>query len=155
MLPGALPIFPQSMLAQHPSLPKPALSFAEIGWPEATRSVATTFSKLPDPAHTAIVGDSYWSASAISYYGPALGLPPAYSPNRGFATLATPPDSATQVLFIGDDPRPLLGYFTGARPVGEIHTGTAKPSVADGMPLWLVQGRQQSWTAIWPKLFTT
>lgn len=155
MLPGALPIFPQPLLAQHPSLPKPSLSFAEIGWPEATRSVAQAFAKLPDPAHTAIVGDSYWSAAAVSYYGPALGLPEAYSPNRGFATLATPSDSTTQVLFIGADPRPLLGHFTDLRPIGEVRTGSAKPSVADGMPLWLASGRQQSWGEIWPKLFTT
>ncbi|GAA3581930.1 glycosyltransferase family 39 protein [Amycolatopsis ultiminotia] len=154
LLPGTLPVWPQSWLAKHPSLPRPTYTFAEIGWPEAARSVAGAFAKLPDPAHTAIVGESYWSASGLDYYGPALGLPEPSSPNRGYATLTTPADSARDVLYVGADPRPLLGHFTDLRPIGKVDTGAAKPSAADGTPMWLASGRLQSWGEIWPELFT-
>ncbi|MBB4682937.1 ArnT family glycosyltransferase [Amycolatopsis jiangsuensis] len=154
MLPGTLPVWPQTWLAKYPTLPRPIYTVAEIGWPEAARSVAGTFGRLPDPAHTAIVTGKYWAASGLDYYGPSLGLPEPASPNRGYATLATPPETARDVLYIGDDPRPLLGHFTGVQPVGAVDTGAAKPSAADGTRMWLASGRLQPWDRLWPKLFT-
>jgi hypothetical protein len=151
-LPTALPVWPQPWLAAHPGLPSPSFAFAEIGWPEAARSVAGAFAKLPDPAHTALVGESYWSASALEHYGRPLGLPEPASPNRGYVTLVVPPDSDTSALWVGEDPRPLLGHFAALRPVGKVSTGNAVPSVADGMPLWLATGRLQPWAQIWPGL---
>ncbi|MGW4488465.1 ArnT family glycosyltransferase [Amycolatopsis sp. NPDC004368] len=154
-LPISLPVWPQPWLAANPALPTPTFSFAEIGWPEAARSVADEFEKLPDPAHTALVGETYWSAGAIEEYGRPLGLPEPASPNRGYATLVVPPDSDTSALWIGPDPRPLLGHFADLRQVGEVDTGAALPSVADGTPLWLATERRQPWQQIWPHLVNT
>ncbi|MFI5614518.1 glycosyltransferase family 39 protein [Amycolatopsis sp. NPDC051903] len=155
VLPVSLPVWPQSWLAEHPGLPSPSFAFAEIGWPEAARSVAGTFAKLPDPAHTALVGESYWSASALDHYGRPLGLPEPASPNRGYATLVVPPDSDTDALWVGEDPRPLLGHFADLRPVGRVDTAGALPSVANGTPLWLASGRLQPWAQLWPTLVNT
>ncbi|WP_051791394.1 glycosyltransferase family 39 protein [Amycolatopsis jejuensis] len=155
MLPAALPVWPQSWLAKNPSLPTPFFSYAEIGWPEASKSVADAYHQVPDPARTAILGGTYWTASALDRYGPALGLPEPASPNRGYATLVVPPDSARDVLFVGADPRLLLGHFADLRPAGTVRTGHAKPSVLDGTPMWLASGRMQSWQHLWPVLVNT
>ncbi|HEY3709345.1 MAG TPA: glycosyltransferase family 39 protein [Amycolatopsis sp.] len=151
----SLPVWPQAWLTEHPALPRSILASAEIGWPETARSVADAFAKVPDPAHTAVVTESYWTASALDHFGPALGLPEPASPNRGYATLVVPPDSARDVLFVGTDPRPLLGHFADLRPAGQVDTGAAKPSVEQGLPIWLASGRLQPWPQIWPGLVTT
>jgi hypothetical protein len=148
----SLPVWPQAWLNEHPSLPRSILAYAEIGWPETARSVEGAFAKVPDPARTAVVTESYWTAGALDYYGRALGLPEPASPNRGYATLVLPPDSARDVLFVGTDPRPLLGHFADLRPAGKVDTGAAVPSVEQGLPIWLASGRLQPWPQIWPSL---
>jgi hypothetical protein len=152
ILPNALPVWPQSWLADHPSVPHPVFAFGEVGWPEGVRSIEQTFATLPDRQHTVVVTESYWEASAVDYYGRAVVGEPA-SPNRGYATLVTPPESARDVLYVGEDPRPLLGHFAGLRPVGKIETGL--PGVFEGTPLCLATGRAEPWTSLWPKLINT
>ncbi|MCR6486662.1 glycosyltransferase family 39 protein [Amycolatopsis sp. OK19-0408] len=155
VLPVALPIWPRAWLTEHPSLPSPVFAFAEIGAPEATRSVAGAFASLPGREHTAVVTETYWEASALDRYGRDLGLPEPASGNRGYATLVVPPESATDVLFVGANPRSLLGHFADVRPIGKVDTGAAKPSYFDGAPLWLATGRVEPWSALWPKLVNT
>jgi 4-amino-4-deoxy-L-arabinose transferase-like glycosyltransferase len=155
VLPVALPVWPRAWLTEHPSLPSPVFAFAEIGWPEGTRSVSGAFARLPGREHTAVVTETYWEASALDRYGRDLGLPEPASGNRGYATLVVPLEEATDVLFVGADPRPLLGHFADLRPIGKVDTGSAKPSYFDGVPLWLATGRTEPWSALWPKLMNT
>jgi hypothetical protein len=155
VLPVALPIWPWVWLTEHPSLPSPLLAYTEIGSPEAARSVAGAFARLPERDRTAVVTETYWEASALDRYGRDLGLPEPASGNRGYATLVVPSEEKTDVLFVGADPRPLLGHFADLRPLGEVDTGAAKPSYFDGVPLWLASGRTEPWSALWPKLVNT
>ncbi|WP_439381879.1 glycosyltransferase family 39 protein [Amycolatopsis lexingtonensis] len=155
VVPIALPIWPRAWLTEHPSLPAPVFAFAEIGWPEGTHSVAGAFARLPERDRTAVVTETYWEASALDRYGRDLGLPEPASGNRGYATLVVPHESTTDVLFVGKDPRPLLGHFTGLRQIGTVDTGAAKPSYFDGVPLWLASGRVEPWSQLWPKVVNT
>lgn len=155
VVPLALPIWPRAWLTEHPSLPTPLFSFAEIGWPEAAGSVAEVYARLPGRAHTAVVTQTYWQASALDRFGRDLGLPEPASGNRGYATLVVPPADATDVLYVGEDPRPLLAHFADVRPIGEVSTGDAKPSYFDHVPLWLATGRAEPWPTLWPKLVNT
>lgn len=152
MLPTALPVWPQSWLRDHPRLPKAVFAVEELGWPEVTASIARTFHALPDPAHTAIVTRMYWQAAAVDHYGPALGLPEPASPNRGYHTLVTPPDSAVDVLYAGPDPQPLLGHFAAVRRAGTVDSGLGIANTSQGLSLWLATGRAESWATLWPKL---
>jgi hypothetical protein len=155
VLPVSLPVWPRAWLAEHPALPSPVLAFAEIGWPEGARSVSEAFAALPGREHTAVVTETYWEAGALDRFGRDLGLPEPASGNRGYATLVVPPEGTTDVLFVGADPRPLLGHFTDLRPLGKVDTGEAKPSYFDGVPLWLATGRTEPWPELWPKLVNT
>ncbi|SDZ31424.1 4-amino-4-deoxy-L-arabinose transferase [Amycolatopsis xylanica] len=139
MLPGALPIWPQSWLAD-PDLPRPVFSSAEIGWPEFTDSVAATYRTLPPG--TAIVTRFYWYSAALDYYGRDR-LPEPSSGSRGYWTLTSPPDTADTVLYVGEPQEALRQHFTEVRALGR--TGGAQDE-----PMWLATGRKGPWSEVWP-----
>jgi 4-amino-4-deoxy-L-arabinose transferase-like glycosyltransferase len=72
-----------------------------IGWPQLVRQVATVHRSLPEG--TAILTGNYGQAGAIDRYGPAFGLPRAFSGHNGYAAWGRPP-AAVPVLAVGVDP---------------------------------------------------
>ncbi|AIG75630.1 Hypothetical protein AJAP_13745 [Amycolatopsis japonica] len=151
-IPQSLPILPRSELASAPEWTRPVFALEEVGWREITESVARAYRTAPDPARTGIVTAKYWQASAIDHYGPELGLPSPSSPNRGYATLPSPPESARDVLFVGNDPSGLVPYFTRIREVGALDNRAGITNVSQGMKIWLATGRNGAWDTVWPKL---
>jgi hypothetical protein len=152
---ASLPVAPVSWL----SAPKPYVYFvapplapAEIGWPQVAQSVAGIYRQLPDRAHTAILTGSYMDAAALAYYGPPLGLPKPYSGSRGYSALATPPETARDVLFVGHDSRLLTGHFANIRQVGVLDLGAGAHGISQGAQVWLATGRTEPWSVLWPKL---
>ncbi|GAB3710959.1 glycosyltransferase family 39 protein [Amycolatopsis oliviviridis] len=151
-IPQTLPILPQSTLTSTPDWARPLFADEEVGWREITESVAQAYRAVPDPAGTGIVTAKYWQAGAIDHYGPELGLPSPSSPNRGYVTLPRPPESARDILFVGNDPSVLVPYFTRVREVGALDNRAGIPNVSQGMKIWLATGRTGSWDTVWPKL---
>jgi hypothetical protein len=140
-----LPVLPTSW-------PTPAAPFsaATLGWPELTRTVADAYRALPPDtrAHTAILTDAYWDASAIDRYGPDLGLPRPFSPHRGYWYFGTPPQDTATVLFVGSDPGALGRYFVDVHQVGT----TAPRSIYGPAAVWLCDGPRQPWSQLWPAM---
>ncbi|MEV6905726.1 glycosyltransferase family 39 protein [Amycolatopsis sp. NPDC051071] len=151
-IPQALPILPRSSLASAPDWARPIFAAEEIGWPEITESVARAYRGVPDPDGTGIIAAKYWQASAIDHYGPALGLPSPSSPNRGYVTFPRPPESARDILFVGNDASVLVPYFTRVREVGTLDNRAGITNVSQGMKIWLATGRTGSWDTVWPRL---
>ena len=75
------------------------------GWKEQSEVVATVLHTLPpeQQARTAILVGNYGQASAINFYGPALGLPRAYTGNMSHA-LWGPPAEADWLIMYGLSP---------------------------------------------------
>ena len=73
-----------------------------IGWPELTRTVAAVYRRAGSGA--VIFTSNYGEAGAIDRYGPALGLPPAYSGHNAFGYWGPPPDRAAPVITVGLGP---------------------------------------------------
>ncbi|MGY6651905.1 ArnT family glycosyltransferase [Amycolatopsis sp. TRM77291] len=151
-IPQALPILPRAQLASAPVWARPIFAVEEVGWREITESVAQAHRAAPDPSRTGVVTAKYWQASAIDHYGPELGLPSPSSPNRGYVTLPRPPESARDILFVGNDPSGLVPYFTQVREVGALDNRAGIANVSQGMKIWLATGRNGSWDTVWPKL---
>ncbi|KFU78314.1 Dolichyl-phosphate-mannose-protein mannosyltransferase [Amycolatopsis lurida] len=151
-IPQALPILPRADLASAPMWARPIFAVEEVGWREITESVARVYRTVPDPSRTGVVTAKYWQAGAIDHYGPELGLPSPSSPNRGYVTLPRPPESARDILFVGNDPSGLVPYFTQVRQVGALDNGAGIQNVSQGMKIWLATGRNGSWDTVWPKL---
>lgn len=89
-------------LEQHP-LPQ---DFADmLSWKEMTEKSAKAFNQLTaaEKKRTLIFCDNYGEAGAVSYYGHALGLPPAFSDNASFLYwLPANPDFDNLVLVTPD-----------------------------------------------------
>jgi hypothetical protein len=110
----------------------------------AASAVTAAYRALPDGQreHTAVVAQIYPLAAVVDVIGRREGLPPAYSPHRGYGYFDPPPESAPDALWVGFDPPDALHpYFAGCSPLP-----------ADGLQLWLCTGRTTPWIAMWPAL---
>ena len=65
-----------------------------IGWPELAESVAEVDRRLGRPPRAVILTRNYGEAGAIDRYGPALGLPRAYSGHNAYGVWGPPPQGA-------------------------------------------------------------
>lgn len=131
------------------------IDFESVGWPQLADEVAAAYRALPDNirAHTAIVGDAYWSASAMSMYGPERGLPTPYSPNRGYWYFGAPPESATNVLYIGDNNSDKIrASFAAVTRVATVDNKIGVQNGYQGAPIYLATKRNQPWSTLWPAL---
>ena len=144
-----LPVLPVSW----PTLAKP-VSLASLGWQQETDTVAGAYRALPPASrhHTVVVTEWYWDAAAIDRFGPARGLPQAYSAHRGYWYFGAPPDEAGAALFVGSDQASLRRFFTEVYPVATVTTGPMMNLFSQPTPVWLCSGQRAPWSRIWPQL---
>ncbi|WP_020500697.1 ArnT family glycosyltransferase [Sciscionella marina] len=125
----------------------------QFGWRELTASTARAYRGLaPHEREGAVLlAESYWQASALDRYGPRYGLPPVYSPSRGFGYFGAPPDSARPALAVGDrvvfDP-----ICANLEPVGTADARLGLPGATKDVPIWRCSGLRAPWSVLWPKL---
>lgn len=146
---STLPVAP----ASWPTLAKP-ISLAGLGWPELTDTVAGAYRALPPTSrrNTVVITEWYGDAAAIDQFGPARGVPRAYSGNRGYWYFGAPPDNANTVLFVGSDPAYLRRYFTAVTRVATVTTGPVMNFFSRPTPIWLCSGQRAPWSRLWPQL---
>ncbi|HEX5144456.1 MAG TPA: glycosyltransferase family 39 protein [Mycobacterium sp.] len=130
------------------------VSLASLGWPELTDTVASAYRVLPPATRrtTAVVADGYWDASALDRYGPARGLPHAFSPHRGYWYFGEPADNVDTVLFVGSDATYLHRYFTEVRQVATVTSPVTKIEWGVASQVWLCSGKRAPWSELWPQL---
>ncbi|MFD9894680.1 ArnT family glycosyltransferase [Amycolatopsis sp. NPDC059027] len=153
-------------LAVYLALPvRPATGFTGVqlvdfvgsgsyGWPRLADTAAESFRRLPpdDRAHTVVMGDSYWQASALAVYGPDRGLPAAYGPERGYWYAGAPPDDTRQVLYVGGD-RESLGHFFGqVRQVNTVRLDIDAHVANQGVAVWLCGAPRDPWPRLWGRM---
>ncbi|MBB4682714.1 ArnT family glycosyltransferase [Amycolatopsis jiangsuensis] len=95
--------------------------------------------RTPVREQTAVFAGIYPFAASVEYYGPRYGIHEVYSGHRGYWYFDRPPDSARNVLYVGEDPAVLRRYFSSVT------------EVAPGL-IWLCSGRGPSWDTIWPEV---
>ncbi|MFI9382164.1 ArnT family glycosyltransferase [Kutzneria sp. NPDC052558] len=128
-----------------------------IGWPQMANEVAAAYRALPDDVrrHTAIMGDSFWTAAVVDVYGPALGLPRAYSPSRGYWYFGVPPETATNVLYIGDNNADVVrAHFAKSVKVATVDNKLGIDNNYQGAPISLFSTKDASWSTLWPEIKT-
>ncbi|MDA3649859.1 glycosyltransferase family 39 protein [Saccharopolyspora indica] len=116
-----------------------------FGMPSAdvlARDTSIAFSALPPQLQerTAVIGDSYISASMVEVGRAEHDLPEVYSPHRGYGYFGPPGDQVDSVLLVGDV-EDVREHFAEVR---QVHDGT--------VPIWLCTGRIGAWDQIWPQL---
>ncbi|MGO9971610.1 MAG: glycosyltransferase family 39 protein [Solirubrobacteraceae bacterium] len=125
-----------------------------VAWPTYVREIATAWNGLPASvrAHAAILTSNYGEAGAVDRYGPALGLPTAYSGHMGFWYWGAPPASATTVLGVGFEPGYLDRFFADVRLISRLDNHLEVDNDEQHAPIWFATGLRSNWTALWPSL---
>ncbi|WP_378731217.1 glycosyltransferase family 39 protein [Nocardia brasiliensis] len=128
--------------------------YGRFGWPELADATATAYLSLPEStrADTVVITDSYWQASALDVYRTRYGLPASYSPNRGFGYFGTPPDSATTVLWVGNDPADVAPLFASITPIGRADARLGFPGATRDVTIWRCDQPHAPWSQTWPNL---
>jgi hypothetical protein len=120
-----------------------------IGWPELTRSVADVYRHAGRGA--VIFTSNYGEAGAIDRYGPALGLPGAYSGHNGFADWGPPARRAGPVVTVGLDASQLRS-FRGCRLAARVDNSAGIDDDERGEAIEWCAGPRRPWAQIWPGL---
>ena len=143
----ALPVLPADSLG-------PVLEMNEdvgetIGWPELARTVAEVWRGAPGAV---ILTQNYGEAGAIDRYGPALGLPHAFSGHNAYGDWGPPPDGAAPVVAIGLRPETLAAHLRGCRLAARIANGDDVDNEERGRAVTVCEGPRRAWSKEWPSL---
>ena len=127
-----------------------------IGWPAFTATVAHVWSELPpaERAHAVVYASNYGEAGAIARYGPALGIPRAYSGHNAFWRFGRPPDGAQPVIVRRLPPteRRSAARSTGCTLSARIDNGVDVDNEEQGAPVWTCARTTAPWSRLWPRL---
>jgi dolichyl-phosphate-mannose-protein mannosyltransferase len=121
-----------------------------IGWPQMVATVAAVYRRAPAPA--VIFTSNYGEAGAIDRYGPALGLPDAYSGHNAFAEWGPPPDRPAPVVVVGLGGSELAAHFAGCRLAARVDNAAGIDNDESGSPVDLCAGTRRPWSRIWSGL---
>jgi hypothetical protein len=121
-----------------------------IGWPELAQRVARVYQRAGNAQ--VIFTANYGEAGAIDRYGPALGLPQAYSGHNSFASWGPPPDRATSVIVIGITGASLTRHFAGCRLAARVENRAGVDNDERGTPIDVCDGTRHPWSALWHEL---
>ncbi|WP_189595042.1 ArnT family glycosyltransferase [Nocardia cerradoensis] len=154
------------LLLPSGSPPRPVGTRAELstrmrvsgttGWDALVAGVSLAAERSgPDHARTAILTRTYWQAAALARFGPP-GLPPVYSPDRGFAEFGRPPPGTTTIIYVDTDTAEtgLRRTFSTVEPVVRLDDPRGFPGIDAHVTIWRCAGPRDTWARLWPELTT-
>jgi 4-amino-4-deoxy-L-arabinose transferase-like glycosyltransferase len=144
----ALPVLPESVVADTP-IPMANVEVRDsMGWPELASQVAAA---LPADRNTVLLAQDYGEAGALAHWKDADHLPDVYSGHNELAKWL-PPDSATTAVAVGINPDLLAPAFAQCTTVGTVELGADVGNQAQHAPIVVCSGRQWTWQQLWPRL---
>jgi hypothetical protein len=152
VVPALLPVLPVRVLHAVP-LQKINYDLGEtIAWPKLVGQVARMYQALPpaERARTTILTGNYGEAGAIARFGPADGLPTAYSGANNFWLWGPPPARDTGAIAVSVDPALLRREYATVRRIGTFRNGVGVSDDEQGVALYLVTGLRTTWARAWP-----
>jgi hypothetical protein len=149
-LPITLPVLPVSVLHGTPIVALNYDAGETVGWPAFVGQIAAAYRGLPaaERAHTIVLTSNYGEAGAVDRFGPADGLPAAYSGHNGFWYWGPPPAAAATAVVVGYD-RSQLGFCRTVRLAALLNNRENVSDDEQGAPVWICRP-DRSWAAIWP-----
>ena len=117
-----------------------------IGWPRFTQTVADVYRHVPGAV---ILTSNYGEAGAIDRYGPALGLPHAYSGHNAFGDWGPPPNGSAPVVAVGLDRSDIATTLRDCRLRARIDDGVGIDNDEQGAPVDVCRGPQRPWSVQW------
>ncbi|MGW0324369.1 ArnT family glycosyltransferase [Nocardia sp. NPDC003183] len=126
-------------------------AYSELGWPELVAAAANAYRALPPHQQRTAVVVTQWyvQASALDHARSTAGLPPVFSPNRGFGYFGVPPDTADTVVYVGGTEADLRRWFTSVVPAGRTDYPLGIPGITTDATIWECVGPIQPWSSMW------
>jgi 4-amino-4-deoxy-L-arabinose transferase-like glycosyltransferase len=118
-----------------------------VGWPELVSLVAHAYR-----SGAVIYATNYGEAGAIDRFGPAYGLPPAYSGHNAYWHWGPPPDLAGRVVVVGMSEQQASQYFVGCSVQTRIRNDAGVDNEENGRPVLFCAGPSRPWSKLWPDL---
>jgi 4-amino-4-deoxy-L-arabinose transferase-like glycosyltransferase len=143
----ALPVLPADRLG-------PVLAMNEdagetIGWPELVRTVAEVYRQAPGAV---ILTQNYGEAGAIDRYGPALGLPRAFSGHNAFGDWGPPRDAVAPVIAVGLQTAVVAKDLRGCHTAARIANSDDVDNEERGRAVMICRGPRRPWSEEWASL---
>ena len=127
----------------------------QVGWPRYVDQVAAVWNELPSSQRSTglVLTRNYGEAGAIDRYGPARGLPPAYSGHNGYADWRVPIGQAGPNVLVGyaqDAERGRL--FGSCERRATLDNGLGLRNDEQGVPVWVCARAPRPWSELWPEV---
>jgi hypothetical protein len=123
-----------------------------IGWPEFADTVAHVYRGLPTANGAVILTGNYGEAGAIDRFGPALGLPQAYSGHNAFGDWGPPPNDSKPVITVGLGSHEMARNLRSCGVAGRIDNGADIDNDEQGTRVFVCRGPRRPWSEEWPAL---
>ena len=123
-----------------------------IGWPAFADSLAAVHRGLPpeERARAVVLTGNYGEAGAVARFGPARGLPRAYSGHNSMVDFGRPPADADVVIAVGwERPDQLNTWFEQCAPAGRVDQRVEVENDENGGPIFVCRGLRRPWAQIW------
>lgn len=150
-LPITLPVLPVSVLHSTPIVALNYDAGETIAWPTFVHQIGAVYHSLPasQRASATVLASNYGEAGAVDRFGPADGLPRAYSGHMSFWYWGPPPASATTAIVVGYA-RSQLGFCGSVTLAARLNNHVKVSDDEQGAPVWVCRDLRVSWRAIWP-----
>jgi hypothetical protein len=150
-LPVTLPVVPVSVVHDTPIVALNYDAGETIGWPAFVREIAAAYRSLPasQRASATVLASNYGEAGAVDRFGPADGLPRAYSGHMSFWYWGPPPASGTTAIVVGYR-RDQLGFCGSVRLATRLNNHEQFSDDEQRAPVWICRNLRASWRTIWP-----
>ena len=153
LLPIAIPLLPESVMARSP-LASIRTDFADtVGWPDLVQQVAAVYARVPpmERSATVILTNNYGEAGAINTYGPQFGLPTAVSGELTYYYWR-PLRINGPVVAIGFDTSFLSTLFNACSTVGSVSNSYGLHNQEFGAPIVVCGQRKLPQSQLWSQL---
>jgi hypothetical protein len=153
-LPVVLPVIPAADLHDTPIVKLNYDAGETVGWPAFVREIADVYHTLPasQRASAIVLGSNYGEAGAVDHFGPADGLPAAYSGDNGFYDWGPPPASAATAVAVGFSRSQLAPYCGSLRLAAHLDNHLGVSDDEQDAPVWICSALRAPWASIWPHL---
>lgn len=146
----ALPIVPVAALGATPIPDINQAARDSIGWPRYVAQIGRAVASAPPDA--VVITGNYGEAGAVARYGPANGIQTVYSGHNELWWQARPPDTATAIVFVGDQYRAVEPFFAECHLAGTLDNDVGVENEEQGQPITVCTNRSAGWDVIWPLL---
>ncbi len=146
-----LPVWPATWLSGSPMMAVNPDIGETVGWPRMVAAVDTAYASAP--AGSVVLTRNYGEAGAVDHFGPALGLPAAFSGHNAYGLWGPPrPAAPGSAVVIGYPADQLSRWFTTCRPGAVVDNGVGLDNEEQGRTVYICTGLRGSWAEIWPQL---